>query len=243
MKLRHFLFAALAVVTLAIGGCGQSGDTQSGSHVDFAADATVRTTSGETIYASYDSTGVQNSAISLQVWIRNADNSPVPGTVHFGDNTAARVFNGTELTHIYYEAGVFQLAAVPDGGAAAVIGSVSISEEPAPAPVAAPAPAPPPAPPPPPRRPLVSDSRLKHQIHDLGLSKQGFNLYQFEYLGDSSGQAYVGVMAQDLIDTHPHALVVLESGHYGVRYDLLGLRMVTAEQWKELGRESVEVRL
>ena len=233
MKLKNYSLLAVGLMFSMTVGCGPSGNTQSGGSLDFSAKAVVSTTTGQTVYADYDSTGVQNSAVNIQVRVRDSDNVPVPGTLHFGDNTDARVFNGTKLTHIYYKEGTYQLAVVPDGGAAAVIGSVVISAEPEPVTTTVTTPAPP--------MMYISDIRLKHQIHSLGLSKDGFKLYQFTYLDDKSGQDYVGVMAQDLIETHPEALVALESGYYGVRYDLLGLKMVTAEQWKEIGPGSVEM--
>jgi hypothetical protein len=86
-----------------------------------------------------------------------------------------------------------------------------------------------------------SDIRLKTDIKPLGRSRNGFKLYRYRYIDDASRQPYVGVMAQDLTTTHPHALVKNQQGYFAVRYDLLGLRRVTYAQWQQAGLTSVEL--
>lgn len=86
-----------------------------------------------------------------------------------------------------------------------------------------------------------SDSRLKTNIELLQTSRQGHQLYQFEYTDKADQNTYVGVMAQDILPSQPQAVVLNESGYYGVRYDLLGLRMVTLDQWQAEGPDSVEL--
>ena len=86
-----------------------------------------------------------------------------------------------------------------------------------------------------------SDIRLKTNIELLQTSRQGHQLYQFEYTDKTDQNTYVGVMAQDILPSQPQAVVLGESGYYGVRYGLLGLKMVTLEQWQTEGPDSVEL--
>jgi len=83
-----------------------------------------------------------------------------------------------------------------------------------------------------------SDARLKRDIVQLGITN-GVTIYSFRYLW--SNQTYVGVMAQDLLNTHPEALSVDEFGFYQVNYTTLGLRMMTIEEWQAAGAESLLV--
>jgi len=48
-----------------------------------------------------------------------------------------------------------------------------------------------------------------------------------------SDEVIVGVIAQELINTHPEALIIDKSGYYLVDYSIIGLKMVTIEQWQE----------
>jgi len=69
-----------------------------------------------------------------------------------------------------------------------------------------------------------SDSRLKKNIKPMGKKKE-FDWYQFDYIWEPDGTNHEGVMAQDIIDTHPDA--VIESGGYlMVNYDALGVSYV-----------------
>lgn len=76
-----------------------------------------------------------------------------------------------------------------------------------------------------------SDRRLKQNVRIVG-SAHNITLYSFNYFWDNS-VTYVGVMAQDLIDTHPEALSIDAWGFYHVNYTALGLRMITIEQYAE----------
>ena len=78
--------------------------------------------------------------------------------------------------------------------------------------------------------PPPSDRRLKKKIRLVG-SKNGIKLYSYQYLW--SEQVYVGVMAQDLVHTHPEALSKDRYGYYRVDYSKLGLKLLTIEQWQE----------
>jgi hypothetical protein len=91
------------------------------------------------------------------------------------------------------------------------------------------------APPPP-----DSDIRLKRDIESLVALENGIKLYSFKYLWDDT--VYVGVMAQDLLEhgIYQDAVVKKQSGFYAVHYEMLGLKMVTLDEWK-LDQESIYI--
>jgi len=74
-----------------------------------------------------------------------------------------------------------------------------------------------------------SDIRLKYDIVLLGLLDNGLALYRFVYNG--SQKAYVGVMAQEVEQVRPDAVVRGRDGYLRVRYDQLGLTFQTYDQW------------
>ena len=79
--------------------------------------------------------------------------------------------------------------------------------------------------------PIVpSDRRLKKNIQYLITNQSGIKLYRFQYIWGST--EYVGVMAQDLIGTYPDALSVDSYGYFLVNYDVLGLTMLTYDEWQ-----------
>ncbi len=86
-----------------------------------------------------------------------------------------------------------------------------------------------------------SDSRLKTNIHRLNHIANGHQLYRFKYLADPDQVEYVGVMAQEILKTHPHAVTQQANGFYAVYYNQLGLKMTTLEQWRREGSAAVEV--
>jgi hypothetical protein len=75
-----------------------------------------------------------------------------------------------------------------------------------------------------------SDRRLKTGIHVIGQSASGLSIYQFRYIW--GGPAFVGVMAQDLLETHPEAVILTESGYYMVDYDRIDVKMMTLAEYK-----------
>ena len=77
-----------------------------------------------------------------------------------------------------------------------------------------------------------SDARLKRGIEHLVTLENGIRLYSFRYLWDD--KAYVGVMAQDLLENQAwrDAVSLTPSGYYLVDYGALGLRMMTLEHWR-----------
>ena len=79
--------------------------------------------------------------------------------------------------------------------------------------------------------PPESDLRLKRDITPLVTLDSGLHLYSFRYLWSET--TYVGVMAQDLLKSEEYrdAVVLNQAGFYSVRYDRLGLKMITLEEW------------
>lgn len=67
----------------------------------------------------------------------------------------------------------------------------------------------------------LSDRRMKENIKHLG-QEDGFDMYEFNYIGEP--QTYKGVMAQDILLTHPDAVVSID-GVLHVDYDRLGIKM------------------
>jgi hypothetical protein len=73
---------------------------------------------------------------------------------------------------------------------------------------------------------LPSDIRLKTDIIHLG-EYNGHKWYEFAYIGKPE-QRFRGVMAQDVLETHPEAVITADNGFYAVNYDALGLQMEAA---------------
>jgi Chaperone of endosialidase len=78
-----------------------------------------------------------------------------------------------------------------------------------------------------------SDIALKHDIMLLGRLDNGLGFYRFSYSG--SDRAYVGVMAQEVQAVTPQAVLRGTDGYLQVRYDMLGLKFQTYEQWLASG--------
>lgn len=68
---------------------------------------------------------------------------------------------------------------------------------------------------------LFSDIRLKENIKQIGM-ESGHKIYEFNYVGESARN--IGVMAQDVIKTHPNAVIMDDSGFYKVNYDAIGVK-------------------
>lgn len=78
-----------------------------------------------------------------------------------------------------------------------------------------------------------SDRRLKTDIYAVGHSPSGLPIYQFRYVW--GGPTYVGVMAQDLLETRPEAILVTESGYLMVDYDRIDVKMMTLADYEVSG--------
>ena len=64
-----------------------------------------------------------------------------------------------------------------------------------------------------------SDIRLKDNIKKIGQSIDGHNIYKFKYLDED--REFIGVMAQEVMKTHPDAVVKPYNGYYAVCYDMI----------------------
>lgn len=68
-----------------------------------------------------------------------------------------------------------------------------------------------------------SDIRLKENIKLIGQSKNGINIYQFNYIGEND--LYEGVMAQDLLNTKfKDSVSIDDNGFYKVNYNKLDVK-------------------
>ena len=77
--------------------------------------------------------------------------------------------------------------------------------------------------------PTESDIRLKRDIVDVGHLENGIGLYRYRYIW--SDQVYVGVMAHEVAEIVPDAVVYGDDGYLRVDYARLGLRLITWEEW------------
>ena len=76
-----------------------------------------------------------------------------------------------------------------------------------------------------------SDRRLKAGVTRVATLPSGLGLYRFKYLW--SDVEYVGVMAQDVLEVMPGAVVEGADGFLRVDYPMLGLEMLTYTAWRE----------
>jgi hypothetical protein len=76
---------------------------------------------------------------------------------------------------------------------------------------------------------VVSDTRLKRDIAQVGELDSGVGLYRYRYLW--SDTIYVGVMAQEVAAVMPEAVQRGADGYMRVDYGHLGLRLQTWDQW------------
>jgi hypothetical protein len=79
---------------------------------------------------------------------------------------------------------------------------------------------------------IVSDIRLKHDIVELVRLDNGLKLYRYRYLW--SDQLYVGVMAQEVAEIVPEAVLLGADGFLRVDYAKLGLRLMTWDEWEDV---------
>jgi len=80
-----------------------------------------------------------------------------------------------------------------------------------------------------------SDIRLKHDVLLLGYLDNGLGFYRFSYNG--SEKAYVGVMAQEVQQAMPAAVVRGPDGYLRVYYEKLGLKFQSYDQWSGSGAQ------
>lgn len=78
-----------------------------------------------------------------------------------------------------------------------------------------------------------SDIAAKHDIALLGHLGNGLGYYRFSYNG--SDRVYVGVMAQEVQQIMPQAVVRDRDGYLRVFYDKIGVKFQTYEHWLSSG--------
>jgi hypothetical protein len=69
----------------------------------------------------------------------------------------------------------------------------------------------------------ISDRRLKRDISRTGTHALGFGIYRFKYLW--SDTVYRGVLAQEVLEKAPHAVIVGRGNFLAVDYGALGMVM------------------
>jgi len=74
---------------------------------------------------------------------------------------------------------------------------------------------------------MISDIRLKTNVHRVGNSPSGVPVYHFSYLGDLCETRYSGVVAQDIMHFKPSAVGVNSFGYYNVDYSKLDVAFET----------------
>ena len=72
--------------------------------------------------------------------------------------------------------------------------------------------------------PMGSDARLKENIVKVGSSPSGINIYEWNYKS-APDTRYRGVMAQEIMQSHPDAIHLFEDGYMGVHYSHLDVNM------------------
>jgi len=72
----------------------------------------------------------------------------------------------------------------------------------------------------------MSDRRLKENIKKIGESISGLGIYKFNYINQA--KQYIGAMADEVLKVVPEAVVTMENGFMGVRYDLIDVNFKEA---------------
>ena len=76
----------------------------------------------------------------------------------------------------------------------------------------------------------ASDIALKENITYISKSPDGHRIYEWNYKGEPKSNRFQGVLAQELLQTAPHAVVKNDNGYFGVDYTQIdvNLRSVVA---------------
>ena len=72
----------------------------------------------------------------------------------------------------------------------------------------------------------ASSKKLKDNIVKIGKSISGYNIYKFNYKGNS--KKYIGVIAEEIQQLKPEAVRMLPNGYLGVNYNLLDVEFKEA---------------
>lgn len=82
--------------------------------------------------------------------------------------------------------------------------------------------------------PPTSDVRLKMNITPVAVLPNGLRLYSYQFRHEPT-TTFVGLLAQDLLESENRdfrkAVIVRPDGYYAVKYDELGLKMFTLDEW------------
>ena len=70
----------------------------------------------------------------------------------------------------------------------------------------------------------ISDKRLKEDIKQVGVSPQGYKVYEFNYKDDFTNTRYRGAMAQDVLKKNPMA-VGIQDNYLTVDYSQIDVDM------------------
>ena len=71
-----------------------------------------------------------------------------------------------------------------------------------------------------------SDIELKENIEQVGVSPSGLNIYEWNYIGESTSNRYRGVIAQDLLSKQRYdAVAEMDNGYLGVDYSKVDVQL------------------
>jgi hypothetical protein len=73
---------------------------------------------------------------------------------------------------------------------------------------------------------MMSDENVKEDIVKVDVSDDGYNIYEFKYIGDDT--KYRGVIAQEILEKKPEAVLTLHNGILGVDYSQLDVNFTIA---------------
>ena len=71
---------------------------------------------------------------------------------------------------------------------------------------------------------FASDVNLKDNIEEVGRSPDGYTIYEWNYLDDETTR-YRGVIAQDVLNSNPMAVEIIDHGFLGVDYNKVDVTM------------------
>jgi endosialidase-like protein len=80
---------------------------------------------------------------------------------------------------------------------------------------------------------------VKRDIAPVGRRENGIGLYRYRYAW--SDEVYVGVMAQEVAEIAPNAVMCGADGYLRVDYGRLGLGLMTWDEWVVSRRERLPV--
>ena len=70
----------------------------------------------------------------------------------------------------------------------------------------------------------ISDERLKSNIERVGTHPLGIGIYEYDIGDGDAERREIGVMAQELLEVMPEAVMLMPSGYYAVYYEMIGGR-------------------